>query len=86
MDVAILVPAFPRPAGQSDIYTQALDRDSLQTDIPELSRLDLQLEGMIDDATARLSERGWKVDRKILMWGFSASGMFVNRSKKKSFT
>jgi dienelactone hydrolase len=79
LDLAILVPAFPRPETNWQVYTQALDRDTLMTDLPDLQRIDLQLSAMIDDATARLSRQGWTVDRKVLMMGFSASGMFVNR-------
>ena len=79
LDVVILVPVFPRPEENWRIYTHALDRDVLETDIPELRRLDLQLEAMIDDATNRLSRQSWRVNPKVLMWGFSASGMFVNR-------
>ena len=79
MDVAILTPTFPRPETGWEAYTQALDRDTLATDLPGLQRIDLQLEAMIDDAAERLTRQGWTVDRKVLMFGFSASGMFVNR-------
>jgi pimeloyl-ACP methyl ester carboxylesterase len=79
MDVAILVPTFPRPGINWQVYTQALDRDALMTDLPDLQRIDLQLSAMIDDATNRLSQQGWTVESKVLMMGFSASGMFVNR-------
>jgi pimeloyl-ACP methyl ester carboxylesterase len=79
LDAAILVPVFPRPESHWQIYTHALDRDSLITDIPDLQRLDLQLVAMIDDAIQQLSDRNWNVDHDVLLWGFSASGMFVNR-------
>ncbi len=79
MNVAILVPTFPRPDNEWQYYTHALDRDTLTSEIPDLLRIDLQLVAMIDDATNRLSQQGWTVDRKVLMMGFSASGMFVNR-------
>jgi predicted esterase len=79
LDVAILVPTFPRPESEWQYYTHALDRDTLLADIPDLRRIDLQLAAMIDDAADRLAKQGWKVDRKALMFGFSASGMFVNR-------
>jgi pimeloyl-ACP methyl ester carboxylesterase len=75
----ILVPIFPRPEQNWRVYTHALDRDVLETDDPELRRLDLQLEAMIDHAADQLSQRGWRVDRQVVMWGFSASGMFTNR-------
>lgn len=79
MDVAILVPTFPRPMQQDRLYTHALDRDSLATGIAGLKRIDLQLLGMIEDARRRLEAAGWMVNPKVLMAGFSASGMFVNR-------
>ena len=74
-----LVPVFPRPVAHDSIYTHALDRDCLTTDIDGLERLDLQLIAMIEDAGARLRERGWKVADRVLIAGFSASGMFANR-------
>lgn len=79
MNTIILVPVFPRPHENGNIYTQALDRDTMVTNIKELNRLDLQLNAMIDEVKSKYSEVGWKVNEKILMWGHSASGMFVNR-------
>ncbi len=79
MDVAILVPTFPRPSRHDRIYTHALDRDCLTTEVDGLRRLDIQLIAMIDDATRRLRAEGRRVEDKVLMAGFSASGMFVNR-------
>lgn len=79
LDAALLVPVFPRPADNWQLYTHALDRDTLETEILELERLDLQLGAMIDDAIGRLSANGWRVNPKVLMTGFSASGMFANR-------
>jgi pimeloyl-ACP methyl ester carboxylesterase len=79
LDVVFLMPVFPRSETNMLVYTHALDRDVMVTDIPELHRLDLQLEAMIDDAAGRLSQQGWRIKPKVLLWGFSASGMFVNR-------
>lgn len=79
MDVAVLVPEFPRPSRHDRIYTHALDRDCLTTEVDGLRRLDLQLVAMIDDASRRLRDEGRQVETKVLMAGFSASGMFVNR-------
>lgn len=79
LGVALLVPAFPRTASSWTVYTHALDRDVLTTRDPVLSRLDLQLIAMIDDARARLMEAGTPVDGKVLLQGFSASAMFANR-------
>jgi hypothetical protein len=44
-----------------------------------LKRLDLQLVAMIKDAREELKEKNILAQDKILMLGFSASGMFVNR-------
>ncbi len=79
LSCACLVPVFPRPADRDSIYTHALDRDCLTTSVAGLERLDLQLLAMIDDARKRLARRGWHVADKVLISGFSASGMFANR-------
>ena len=75
----VLVPVFPRPQKEWKIYTHALDRDTLTTDLKEYSRLDLQLAAMIRDARTRLASTGSTVGEKVLMYGFSASAMFANR-------
>ncbi len=79
LEVALLVPAFVRPAEDWQIYTHALDRDVLVTDRRDLARLDLQLLAMIDDATFRLGGMGISSERAVLVQGYSASGMFANR-------
>ena len=79
LKVAVLVPAFPRPQSDWRTYTHALDRDSMLTDNRENRRLDLQLIAMIDDARRRLAKGKLRFDRRVLMNGFSAQGMFVNR-------
>lgn len=75
----VLVPVFPRPEEDDNIYTHALDRDSILTGNEEIKRLDLQLLAMIDHARERLQKRGTRLDEKVLLTGFSASGMFSNR-------
>ncbi|WP_133478902.1 hypothetical protein [Cognatilysobacter segetis] len=75
----LLVPAFPRMASQWRVYTHALDRDSLTTREPVLARPDLQIVAMIDDARRRLASDGIRLDARVLVQGFSASGMFANR-------
>jgi dienelactone hydrolase len=77
--VAVLIPAFPRPETNWRIYTHALDRDAMLTDKKELARFDLQLLAMIDDARARFAAQKIKFDERVLVLGFSASGMFANR-------
>ena len=79
LDVAVLMPVFPRPETDWKIYTHALDRDSLTTDKKEYKRFDLQLAAMIDDARERLEKEKIKTDEKVLIYGFSASAMFANR-------
>jgi predicted esterase len=79
LKTAILMPVFPRPKSDWTIYTHALDRDTMLTDKAEYRRLDLQLVAMIDDAIDRLAKDGLKFDRKVLINGFSAQGMFANR-------
>lgn len=79
LGVILLVPAFVRPGKDWQIYTHALDRDSLTTKRSDIVRLDLQLLAMVDDARRLLKQQGIETDEKILIQGFSASGMFANR-------
>ena len=79
LKTAVLMPVFPRPAADWQIYTHALDRDAMLTDKKEYARFDLQLVAMIDDARERLAKENLKFDKKVLITGFSASGMFANR-------
>jgi hypothetical protein len=76
LGVAVIEPAFPRP---STVYTHALARAAMTTNVPALRRPDLQLIDMIDDAIAREKILGLQFDSKVLLYGFSASGSFVNR-------
>lgn len=79
LKVAVLMPVFPRPESDWRIYTQALDRDAMLTTRKEYRRLDLQLVAMIDDARKRLAREKLTFDRRVLINGFSAQGMFANR-------
>ncbi|MEM9667165.1 MAG: hypothetical protein AAF970_19735 [Bacteroidota bacterium] len=79
LGVALLVPAFLRPAKDWHIYTHALDRDVMTTDRTDLARLDLQLLAMVDYARASLAAEGLQTDEQFLLQGYSASGMFANR-------
>lgn len=79
LHVALLVPAFLRPATDWHIYSHALDRDVFTTARPDLARLDLQLLAMIRESRAMLAKEGIDSEEKILLQGFSASGMFANR-------
>ena len=75
----VLVPVFPRPASENRIYTHSLDRDTMIVGGKDYRRLDLQLIAMIEDARRRLKEQGVNIADKVVMQGYSASGMFVNR-------
>ncbi len=78
----LLVPLFPRPAvaaPDENLYLHALTRASLLATSEAVRRVDLQLLAMIDDARAALHGRGVEVEPAVLLWGFSASGSFVNR-------
>jgi predicted esterase len=79
VNVIILMPVFPRPKTDWKIYTHALDRDSMLTDKKEYRRFDLQLTAMIDDAREKLKAEKLETDKRVLMFGFSASAMFANR-------
>ena len=79
LGVPLLVPIFPRPSSADRVYTHSLDRDTILITDGPLKRLDLQLLAMIADARPRLATMGHPVNSKVLMNGFSASGLFANR-------
>jgi len=79
LGVVLLVPAFIRPGEDWQIYTHALDRDTLLTERTDLTRIDLQLIAMIEHARTELAKDNIQTDEKIFIQGFSASGMFANR-------
>lgn len=79
LGIPLLVPVFPRPSSLDTLYTHSLDRDTILISEGPLKRLDLQLLAMIADAKERLAAMGRSVNQKILLNGFSASGLFANR-------
>lgn len=79
LDIPLLVPVFPRPKTDWQIYTHQLDRDSMRITSGPMRRLDLQLIAMIEDAQRRLRASGIRTRDGVLMTGFSASGSFSNR-------
>ncbi len=79
LGVPLLVPVFPRPAKLENVYTHALDRDTVLIADGPLKRLDLQLLAMVADARERLAALHRPVNQKVLLNGFSASGTFANR-------
>ena len=79
LNYPLLIPVFPRPETNWEIYTHALDRDAVVQKNNPLERIDLQLLSMVDHAKSVLKDMGAKPHEKIIMTGFSASGTFVNR-------
>lgn len=79
LKLAILMPVFPRPQSDWQTYTQALDRDTMMAKDAAYRRPDLQLVDMIDNARSMLRRDGLRFDKKVLINGFSAGGMFTNR-------
>ena len=77
LKIPLLMPVFPRPGGT--LYTHALDRETLLIRDGDLKRIDLQLIAMIAHAQKLLRHNNVKVNEKIFMNGFSASGTFTNR-------
>jgi hypothetical protein len=75
----LLVPVFPRPQSEWKVYTHALDRDEMLQKNNSLEHIDIQLINMIDNACDTLRKLGYRMNKKVLMTGFSASGTFVNR-------
>ena len=75
--IPLLMPVFPRPGGT--LYTHALDRETLLIREGNLKRIDLQLIAMITHAQKLLRHNNVKVNEKVFMNGFSASGTFTNR-------
>ena len=75
----VLIPVFPRPASENRIYTHSLDRDTMTAESREYRRLDLQLIAMIEGARKFFKTHGVRIADKVLLQGYSASGMFVNR-------
>lgn len=76
LEAALLMPVFPRSRTHGEVYTHALDRDTLQSAGP---RLDVQLLAMLDDARRSPALSGYRLDGRNYLFGFSAAGMFVNR-------
>ena len=73
----LLMPLFPRLKQR---YLQALSRASLEDGTSsKFNRVDKQLVAMIDDARAKLASMNHPVGKRVLMAGFSASGVFTNR-------
>lgn len=79
LKVPFLIPIFPRPAKEWELYTHAFDRDVASIKEGAMKRLDLQLIAMIEHSKTVLKKYGIATKDKFLMNGFSASGTFANR-------
>ena len=79
LGIPLLVPVFPRPSSIENTYTHSLDRETILIREGPLARIDHQLIAMAEDARGRLAALGRPVNTKILLNGFSASGLFTNR-------
>lgn len=79
LGVPMLIPIFPRPSSQPEMYTHALDRNTMIESVGEINRLDLQLIAMIKDVQNLLTDKQFEIDDQVIMAGFSASGNFVDR-------
>lgn len=79
LGIPLLVPCFDRPETDWQMYTHALDRDTLLCESGSLARIDRQLNSMIDDAKSYLASKSIYLQDKIFLNGFSASGSFANR-------
>lgn len=90
-----IVPIFVRPRtpiyDNQFVHTHALSRQTIYLEdlkkeagtydefFEPMDRIDEQLIKMIEHANKYLSDNGWKMEKKVFMWGFSASGDFVSR-------
>jgi hypothetical protein len=89
-----IVPILVRPETRimdQWVYTHALSRNVIILDelkkqagtydevFEPMSRVDKQVANMIKHAIGLLRKDGWKMEDKVFMWGFSASGDFVSR-------
>lgn len=79
LGIPLLVPCFDRPETDWQMYTHALDRETLLCETGSLARIDRQLNYMIDDAKSILATKSIYLQDKIFLNGFSASGSFANR-------
>lgn len=79
LGIPLLIPCFDRPEADWQMYTHALDRDTLFCETGSLARIDRQLISMVDDAKSVLSAKSIYLQDKFFLNGFSASGSFANR-------
>ena len=75
----ILTPVIPRSGTNWEIYSVALDRESLLSSNEFLRRPDLKVNLMIDEFIKTLRADGYNVHDKVFIEGFSAGAMFAQR-------
>ena len=79
LNIPLLVPIFPRPETNWQMYTHAFDSETFIEKGTQLERLDLQLISMFEDARSQLNQKGLNTEEQFFLTGFSASGTFANR-------
>jgi len=79
LKLPFLVPVFPRPEAQWELYAHQLNRATMLVPDGDMKRVDLRLIVMIRDAQNMLAQNDIAVKDKVLMNGFSASGCFALR-------
>ncbi|MBQ4263240.1 MAG: hypothetical protein IJB83_03225 [Bacilli bacterium] len=79
----IIMPLIPRYYDDDlgiEVFTTQFSSTCLLDSIKEkYKRIDNQIVNMIDDAIERLNKNSIKVDKKIIIHGFSSSAKFANR-------
>ena len=76
LGVPLVVPMILRT---EKLYTHALSRAVLVSQDEKFKRLDLQVLNMLKDAREQLKNRHIKTQKKVLVTGFSAAGVFAWR-------
>jgi hypothetical protein len=82
VSIPLLIPVVPRPDGDPEpwhFYPTFLDPDTFTTPNSPLSRVDLQVLEMVEDASSRLEDDGYNIATTIHVDGFSSDGTFANR-------
>ncbi len=78
LKIVILAPAFPTQ-NNSGIYSNQLNKKSMETDRSEWLRHDLQLIQIIKNMKIRLKKQGFNVDERVSFIGFSSQSDFATR-------
>ena len=76
LGVPLIMPMVPR---LNNFYTHALSRAVMVSKDEKFKRLDVQVLNMIKDAREQLKNRGIKTEKKVLVTGYSAAGVFAWR-------